>query len=64
VTKLAGAHITPNTQSRACPSHTPHQNDGNEASTGSEDFATMAHKLEFPKLDGSSDPLPWLNRCE
>jgi hypothetical protein len=21
-----------------------------------------AHKLEFPKFDGSSDPLPWLNR--
>jgi hypothetical protein len=24
----------------------------------------MAHKLEFPKFDGSGDPLPWLNRCE
>jgi hypothetical protein len=24
----------------------------------------MAHKLKFPKFDGSDDPLPWLNRCE
>jgi hypothetical protein len=22
------------------------------------------HKLEFPKYDGTSDPLPWLNRCD
>jgi hypothetical protein len=27
-----------------------------------QDFPTV-HKLEFPKYDGSSDPLPWLNRC-
>jgi hypothetical protein len=23
-----------------------------------------SHKLEFPKFDGTSDPLPWLNCCE
>jgi hypothetical protein len=28
------------------------------------DFPMMAHKLKFLKLDGFSDPLPWLNRCE
>jgi hypothetical protein len=22
------------------------------------------HKLEFPKYDGTGDPLPWLNRCK
>jgi hypothetical protein len=24
----------------------------------------MAHKIEFPKFDDVSYPLPWLNRCE
>jgi hypothetical protein len=28
------------------------------------DPVPMAHKLEFPKFDGTGDPLPWLNRCE
>jgi hypothetical protein len=28
------------------------------------DFVPTAHKLEFPKFDDTSDPLPWLNRCE
>jgi hypothetical protein len=28
-----------------------------------QDFLTV-HKLEFPKYDGSSDPLPWLNWCD
>jgi hypothetical protein len=28
-----------------------------------QDFPTV-HKLELPKYDGSSDPLPWLNRCD
>jgi hypothetical protein len=28
-----------------------------------QDFPTV-HKLEFPKYNGSSDPLPWLNRCD
>jgi hypothetical protein len=23
-----------------------------------------AHKLRFPKYDGTEDPLPWLNRCK
>ncbi|KAG8066095.1 hypothetical protein GUJ93_ZPchr0004g38967 [Zizania palustris] len=27
-------------------------------------FVATAHKLEFPKFDGTNDPLPWLNRCE
>jgi hypothetical protein len=28
------------------------------------DFIPIAHKLEFPKYDGSGYPLPWLNCCE
>jgi hypothetical protein len=28
------------------------------------DFLPTYHKLDFTKFDGSSDPLPWLNRCE
>jgi hypothetical protein len=24
----------------------------------------MSHKIEFPKFDGTTDSLPWLNRCE
>jgi hypothetical protein len=28
------------------------------------DFLLTAHKLEFPKFDGTGDPLPWLNRCK
>jgi hypothetical protein len=27
-------------------------------------FLPTTHKLEFPKFDGTNDPLPWLNRCE
>jgi hypothetical protein len=26
-------------------------------------FLLAAHKLEFPKFDGTGDPHPWLNRC-
>jgi hypothetical protein len=25
---------------------------------------STAQKLEFPKFDGTGDPLPWLNHCE
>jgi hypothetical protein len=28
------------------------------------DFLSTYHKLDFPKFDGFSDPLAWLNRCE
>jgi hypothetical protein len=31
---------------------------------GGEDIIPTTHKLEFPKYDGTGDPLPWLNRCE
>lgn len=34
-----------------------------DAKSGGKRFSTT-HKMEFPKFDGSSDPLPWLNRCE
>jgi hypothetical protein len=28
------------------------------------DFIPTTHKLEFPKFDGTGDPLSWLNCCE
>jgi hypothetical protein len=28
------------------------------------DFLPTYHKLDFPKFNDSSDPLPWLNRCK
>jgi hypothetical protein len=34
------------------------------ADTGDGAFLPTTHKLEFLKFDGTSDPLPWLNRCE
>jgi hypothetical protein len=34
------------------------------ADTGDGAFLPTTHKLEFPKFDDTSDPLPWLNRCE
>jgi hypothetical protein len=30
---------------------------------GDPEFPTV-HKIEFPKYDGTGDPLPWLNRCD
>jgi hypothetical protein len=61
ITKLAEAHNAPNAQSGARPPCTPCRND---AGVGGGHFHTTAHKLEFPKFNGSDDPLPWLNRCE
>jgi hypothetical protein len=29
-----------------------------------EDIIPTTQKLEFPKYNGTGDPLPWLNRCE
>jgi hypothetical protein len=29
-----------------------------------DDGIQTSHKLEFPKFDGSGDPLSWINRCE
>jgi hypothetical protein len=40
-----------------------HAAQGNDEEAG-EDFVPTTHKLEFPKFDGTGDPLPWLNRCE
>jgi hypothetical protein len=36
--------------------------DDEEEASG--DFIPTANKLEFPKFDGTGEPLPWLNRCE
>jgi hypothetical protein len=30
---------------------------------GDPEFPTI-HKVEFPKYDGTRDPLPWLNQCD
>jgi hypothetical protein len=35
-----------------------------DANADDDDFLPTYHKLDFPKYDGSGDPLPWLNRCE
>jgi hypothetical protein len=32
--------------------------------TGDGPFLSTTHKLEFPKFDDTSNPLPWLNCCE
>jgi hypothetical protein len=37
---------------------------GTDDEDASDGIMPSTHKLEFPKFDGSSDPLPWLNRCE
>jgi hypothetical protein len=37
---------------------------GRDEDDGGEDIIPTTHKLEFPKYDGTGDPLPWLNRCE
>jgi hypothetical protein len=29
-----------------------------------EGINNTSHKVEFPKFNGSDDPMPWLNRCE
>jgi hypothetical protein len=34
------------------------------ADTSDEAFLPTTHKLDFPKFNGTSDPLPWLNHCE
>jgi hypothetical protein len=36
----------------------------NGADTSDRAFLPTTHKLEFSKFNGTSDPLPWLNRCE
>jgi hypothetical protein len=35
-----------------------------EDDDASNDFLPIAHKLKFPKFDGTGDPLLWLNRCK
>jgi hypothetical protein len=35
-----------------------------DADTGDGAFLPTTHNLEFLKFDGTSNPLPWLNRCE
>jgi hypothetical protein len=43
------------------PSRCPATQGNDEAG---EDFVPTTHKLEFPKFNGTCDPLPWLNRCK
>jgi hypothetical protein len=37
---------------------------GRRCQDDDEDAFPTTHKMEFPKYDGTSDPLPWLNVCE
>jgi hypothetical protein len=46
----------------AVPPH--HRHYAPEDDQDEDDFLPTYHKLNFPKFDGSCDPLPWLNRCE
>jgi hypothetical protein len=39
------------------------QGDNPNDNQAGDDVQTF-HKLEFPKFDGSGDPLSWINRCE
>jgi hypothetical protein len=41
-----------------------HRAPGTDDEDAGDDIAPSTHKLEFPKFDGSGDPLPGLNRCE
>jgi hypothetical protein len=40
-----------------------HRTPDNDNELGEEGFQT-SHKIEFPKFDGTGDPLSWLNWCE
>jgi hypothetical protein len=42
----------------------PRRHNGPDDDADAGEFLPTYHKLDFPKFDGSSDPLPWLNRCE
>jgi hypothetical protein len=35
-----------------------------DATDTGDNFLPIAHKLEFPKYNDTSDPLLWLNMCE
>lgn len=35
-----------------------------EEQSPSDQLNLCLHKFDFPRYDGKSDPLPWLNRCE
>jgi hypothetical protein len=44
---------------------TPHRRrHGSEDESEEGDFLPTYHKLDFPKFNGSGNPLPWVNRCE
>jgi hypothetical protein len=40
------------------------RNLGAEDDESGDDIVPTTHKLEFPKCDNTSDPLPWISRCE
>jgi hypothetical protein len=41
-----------------------HHRHGRGEDDGGDDIIPTTHKLEFPKYDGTNDPLSWLNQCE
>jgi hypothetical protein len=46
------------------PQHAGRRRHGDDDDAAGDDIVSTTHKLEFPKYDGTNDPLPWLNRCE
>jgi hypothetical protein len=46
------------------PQHANRRRHGDDDDAAGDDIVSTTHKLEFPKYDGTGDPLPWLSRCE
>jgi hypothetical protein len=44
--------------------HAGRHRHGDDDDAAGDDIVSTTHKLEFPKYDGTNDPLPWLNICE
>jgi hypothetical protein len=46
------------------PAHAGRRRHGEDDDNVGDDIVPRTHKIEFPKYDGTGDPLLWLNRCE
>jgi hypothetical protein len=46
------------------PQHADRRRHRDDDDAAGDDIVSTTHKLEIPKYDGASDPLPWLNRCK
>jgi hypothetical protein len=54
----------PNNSNREHHQTFPHRRDHETEDDHDGELFQMSHKIEFPKFNGTTDPLPWLNRCE